>query len=182
MIQIRVHGRGGQGAVTLAHILCASATYEGKYGQSCMAATVERRGAPVEAYGRIGDRPIAERGAIISPDYVIVLNPMLVKAVNVEAAMKDGGKLVVNSPKDLGLKHETTYIDATTIAVDILKTPITNTVMIGAFAAATGLFSLDSLEKGTRLILSRFSKEKLDLNVKAIKAGYEEVKCGKGVH
>ena len=98
------------------------------------------------------------------------------------AAMKDDGKLVVNSPKDLGLKHETTYIDATTIAVNILKSPITNTVMLGAFAAATGLFSLDSLEKGTRLILSRFSKEKLDLNIKAIKAGYEEVKRGKGVH
>jgi len=147
-----------------------------------MAATVERRGAPVEAYGRIGDRPIAERGAVLAPDYVIVLNPMLVKAVNVEAAMKDGGKLVVNSPKDLGLKHDTTYLDATAIAVDILKTPITNTVMLGAFSATTGLISLEALEKGTRLILSRFSKEKLDLNVKAIKAGYEEVKRGKGVH
>ena len=182
MIQIRVHGRGGQGAVTFAHILCASATYEGKYGQSCMAATVERRGAPVEAYGRIGDRPIAERGAVLAPDYVIVLNPMLAKAVNLEMGMKDSGKLIVNSPKDLGLKHETTYIDATPIAVDLLKTPITNTVMLGAFAATTGLISLDSLEKGARLILSRFSKEKLDLNVKAIKAGYEEVKRGKGVH
>jgi pyruvate ferredoxin oxidoreductase gamma subunit len=182
MIQIRVHGRGGQGAVTFAHILCASASYEGKYGQSCMAATVERRGAPVEAYGRIGDKPIAERGVVLAPDYVIVLNPMLAKAVNLEMGMKDGGKLVVNSPKDLGLKHDTTYLDATAIAVDMLKTPITNTVMLGAFAAATGLFSLDSLEKGTRLILSRFSKDKLDLNVKAIKAGYEEVKRGKGVH
>jgi pyruvate ferredoxin oxidoreductase gamma subunit len=147
-----------------------------------MAATVERRGAPVEAYGRIGDKPIAERGVILAPDFVIVLNPMLVKAVNVEAGMKDSGKLVVNSAKDLGLKHETTYIDATTIAVNLLKTPITNTVMLGAFAAATGLISLDSLGKGIRLILSRFSKEKLDLNIKAIKAGYEEVKRGKGVH
>jgi len=96
--------------------------------------------------------------------------------------MKDGGKLVINSPKDLGLKHETTYIDATAIALELLKTPITNTVMLGAFAAATGLISLDSLGKGIRLILSRFSKEKLDLNIKAIKAGYEEVKRGKGVH
>jgi 2-oxoacid:acceptor oxidoreductase gamma subunit (pyruvate/2-ketoisovalerate family) len=147
-----------------------------------MAATVERRGAPVEAYGRIGEKPIAERGAVLAPDYVIVLNPMLAKAVNLEMGMKDSGKLVVNSPKDLGLKHETTYIDATAIAVDILKTPITNTVMLGALAAATGLISLDSLEKGTRLILSRFSKDKLDLNIKAIKAGYEEVKRGKGVH
>jgi len=182
MIQIRVHGRGGQGAVTFAHILCASATYKGKFGQSCMAATVERRGAPVEAYGRIGDKPIAERGAILTPDFVVVLNPMLATAVNLEAGMKDDGKLVVNSSKDLGLKHKATYVDATPIAFKILKMPITNTVMLGAFAAATGLFSLNSLEKGARLILSRFSEEKLNLNVEAIKAGYDEVKRGKSIH
>lgn len=182
MIQIRVHGRGGQGAVTFAHILCASATYDGKYGQSCMAATVERRGAPVEAYGRIGNKPISERGVILAPDYVVVLNSQLMKTVNVEMGMKDNGKLIINSPKGLQLKHEATCLDATTIAVDLLKTPITNTVMLGAFAAATGLVSLDSLEKGIRLILARFSKDKLELNIKAIKAGYEEVKRGKGVH
>ena len=138
MIQVRVHGRGGQGAVTFAHILCASATFENKFGQSCMAPTVERRGAPVEAYGRIGDKFIAERGVIVAPDYVVVLNPMLVKAVNVEAGMGDSGMLVVNATKDLGLNHEATYIDATQIANDILNIPITNTVMLGAFAAATG--------------------------------------------
>jgi pyruvate ferredoxin oxidoreductase gamma subunit len=178
MIQVRVHGRGGQGAVTFAHILCASATFENKFGQSCMAPTVERRGAPVEAYGRIGDKPIAERGVIVAPDYVVVLNPMLAKAVNLEAGMGDSGKLVVNAPKDLGLNHEATFIDATQIAYDILNIPITNTVMLGAFAAATGIISLDSIEKGTRLILSRFSEDKLNLNIKAIKAGYEEVKRG----
>ncbi|HEY50152.1 MAG TPA: pyruvate ferredoxin oxidoreductase [Dehalococcoidia bacterium] len=178
MIQVRVHGRGGQGAVTFAHILCASATYEGKYGQSCMAPTVERRGAPVEAYGRIGDKPIAERGVVLAPDYVVVLNPMLVTAVNVEGGLGDSGKLIVNSGKDLELGHEAVYLDATSIALDILKIPITNTVMLGAFAATTGIMSLDSMEKGARLILARFSDEKLNSNIKAMKAGYEEVKRG----
>ncbi len=182
MIQVRIHGRGGQGAVTFSHILCASATYDGKYGQSCMAPTVERRGAPVEAYGRIGDKPIAERGVVLAPDFVVVLNPMLATAVNVEAGVGDSGKLVVNSAKDLGLNHEATYIDATSIAFDILKLPITNTVMLGALSAATGLISLDSIEKGARLMLSRFSEEKLNSNIEAIRAGYEEVKRGKGVH
>jgi 2-oxoacid:acceptor oxidoreductase gamma subunit (pyruvate/2-ketoisovalerate family) len=168
--------------VTFAHILCASASYEGKYGQSCMAPTVERRGAPVEAYGRIGDKPIAERGVIVAPDYVVVLNPMLVKAANVEAGLVNGGKLVVNSASDLGLSHEATYIDATSIAFDILKVPITNTVMLGAFVAATGLMSLDIFEKGARLILSKFSEEKLNSNFEAMRAGYEEVKSGKGIH
>ncbi len=182
MLKIRVHGRGGEGAVTFAHVLCASATYDGKYGQSCMGAAFERRGAPVEAYGRIGDRPIAERGTMTDPDIVVVLNPLLTSAVNVEAGMSDGGKLVVNSPGDLSLGHEAIYIDATSIALKILKIRIVNTVMLGALAAATGLVSLESLEKGARLMLSRFSEQKLNLNVEAIGAGYKEVKRGKAVH
>lgn len=182
MIKVRVHGRGGQGAVTFAHILCASATYEGKHGQSCMAPTVERRGAPVEAFGRIGDKFIAERGAILTPDFVVVLNPMLVKAVNVEAGMPEKGELVVNSVEKLGLNHKAVFLDATSIALDILKLPITNTVMLGAFAAATNIISLQSLEKGTRFILNRFSEKKLNSNIEAIKAGYEEVKSGKSIH
>lgn len=182
MVKVRVHGRGGQGAVTFAHVLCASASFEGKFGQSCMAPTVERRGAPVEAYGRIGDKPIAERGAILDPDIVVVLNPMLVTAVNVEMGMKEDGRILINSAKEVGLKHPTTHVDATAIAFKILKMPITNTVMLGAFAATTGLISLPSLEKGARIILASFSREKLELNLEAIRAGYEEVKHGKTVH
>ncbi len=178
MLRIRVHGRGGEGAVTFAHMLCASATFDGKFGQSCMGAAIERRGAPVEAYGRIGDRRVAERGAIVAPDIVTVLNPTLTSAVNVEAGISDGGKVIVNSASDLGLKHDTVYLDASSIAQNILKVPITNTVMLGAFGAATGLVSLDALEKGARLILAKFSEEKLERNIEAIRAGYEEVKRG----
>ncbi|MGB3129343.1 MAG: 2-oxoacid:acceptor oxidoreductase family protein [Dehalococcoidia bacterium] len=179
MIKVRVHGRGGEGAVTFAHILCASVRFDGKFGLSCMSPAVERRGAPVEAYGRIGDRRIAERGNIAKPDIVTVLNPALTQAVNIEAGMPEGGKLIVNARKDLQLSHETVYINATSIAMRILKVPITNTVMLGAFAAATGLVTLESLGKGTRLILgSRFPEEKLQRNLEAIRAGYEEVKRG----
>lgn len=179
MIKVRVHGRGGEGAVTFAHVLCASVRFDGKFGQSCMGAAVERRGAPVEAYGRIGDRRIAERGSIAKPDIVTVLNPVLTQAVNVEAGMNEGGQLIVNARKDQGLSHETVYLDATTIAVKILGVPITNTVMLGAFAAATGLVTVESVEKGARLIFGpRFSEEKLERNLEAIRAGYEEVKRG----
>jgi len=178
MIKVRVHGRGGQGAVTFAHILCASATYEGKFGQSCQGVTIERRGAPVEAYGRIGGKPITERGVILDPDFVVVLNPMLVGVVNLEAGLSDAGRLVVNSARNLGFKHESTYIDANPIAMKILKTPITNTIMLGAFAAVTELISIDSIEKGARTILANFSKEKLNLNLEAIKTGYEEARNG----
>jgi len=189
MLRIRVHGRGGEGAVTFANILCASTTYDGKYGQSCMSPAIERRGAPVEAYARVGDRKIGERGAILNPDIVVVLNPTLTKIANVEAGMSTEGRLVMNSHVDVGLQHESTYvdvglqhestyIDATPIALELLKIPITNTVMLGAFAAATDLVSLESLEKGARLILSRFSDEKLNRNIEAIRAGYKEVKRG----
>ena len=178
MLRIRVHGRGGEGAVTFANILCASTTYDDKYGQSCMSPAFERRGAPVEAYARVGDRKIGERGAILNPDIVVVLNPTLTKIANVEAGMSNKGRLVINSHVDVGLQHESTYIDATPIALELLKIPITNTVMLGAFAAATDLVSLESLEKGARLILSRFSDEKLNRNIEAIRAGYKEVKRG----
>ena len=182
MVKIRVHGRGGQGAVTFAHILCASVGYEGRFGQSCMAPTLERRGASVEAYARIDDEPVAERGAVLDPDYVVVLSPTLATVVSLEAGMGEGGKLVVNSDKVLRLKHKATYIDATSIALRILKIPINNTVMLGAFAAATGLISVRSLEKGAGIILSGFSEEKLKLNLEAIRAGYEEVKHGKNIY
>ena len=182
MLRIRVHGRGGEGAVTFAHVLCASATYDGKFGQSCMSPAIERRGAPVEAYARIGDRKVAERGAIVNPDIVVLLNPTLTTAVNIEAGMSDSGRIVANSNKDLGFGHESVYVDASSIAQRILKLPITNTTMLGAFAAATDLVTLDSLEKGVRLILARFSEQKLNLNMKAIRAGYEEVKRGQNVH
>lgn len=178
MLKIRVHGRGGEGAVTFAHVLCASVTYDGKFGQSCMSPAIERRGAPVEAYARIGDKKIAERGAITNPDIVVILNPTLVKIANVEAGMSDEGKIIINAKDDLGLQHESKYINATPLALDIIKVPITNTVMLGAFAAATGLVSLESLEKGARFILSRFSEKKLNSNIEAIKAGYNEVKRG----
>ncbi|MFC1847974.1 2-oxoacid:acceptor oxidoreductase family protein [Chloroflexota bacterium] len=178
MLRIRVHGRGGEGAVTFAHILCASATYDGKFGQSCMSPAIERRGAPVEAYARIGDKKVAERGAILNPDIVVLLNPTLVTAVNIEAGISDNGKIIANSKNDLSFGHESTYVDATSIAQRILKIPITNTTMLGAFAAATDLVSLDSLEKGIRLMLSRFSEQKLNLNIEAARAGYEGVKHG----
>jgi pyruvate ferredoxin oxidoreductase gamma subunit len=179
MIKVRVHGRGGEGAVTFAQILCASVRFDGKFGLSCMSPAAERRGAPVEAFARIGDKRIAERGNIAKPDIVTVLNPALTRIVNVEAGMNDGGKLIINARNDPGMSHATVYLDATSIALRILGVPITNTVMLGAFAAATGLVTLESLEKGTRLLLSsRFSEEKLQRNLEAIRAGYEEVKVG----
>ncbi|KAF0121133.1 MAG: pyruvate ferredoxin oxidoreductase gamma subunit [bacterium] len=177
MIRIRIHGRGGQGAVTFAHMLCLSATEEGKFGQSSQGQSWDRRGTPMEGYARIGNRPISERGFIVEPDYVVVLDSTIVGAVNLEAGMKDDGKVIVNSPVDLKFKHQSFCIDATSISLDKLKAPITNTAMLGAFAGATGLVCLDSVERGVRQILGKkFSEEVITNNIEAVRAAFNEVK------
>jgi len=177
MIGIRIHGRGGQGAVTFGHIISVAVTYEGKYGQSSQALTIERRGAPATGFARIGDRPIVERGMVTFPDYVVVIDPGMIRAVDVEAGLSQNGMVVANTPTDPKLKHPCVYIDATSIALDVLKRPITNTVMLGAFAAATNLVSMDSIDKGTRFILGKkVPEEFIELNVKAIHRAYEEAR------
>lgn len=175
MIRIRVHGRGGQGSVTFAHMLCLAATCEDKFVQSSQGQTWDRRGTPMEGYARIGDKPISERGLIIEPDYVVVLDPTIVTAVNVEAGMKDNGILVVNSPVDLKFKHQSFCIDATSIALKKLKSPITNTTMLGAFASVTDLIRLDSAEKGVEQMLGKkFPSEVIQNNIEAVRAAFKE--------
>lgn len=177
MIGIRVHGRGGQGAVTFAHILSVSATFENKYGQSSQGLTIERRGAPSVGYARIGDKPIAERGMISKPDYVVVIDPFVLKSTDVEAGLSDQGLVVINSSFDPELKHKYISLDATSIALDVIKKPITNTVMLGAFVAATDLVSIDNIEKGTRFILGKkASEDAVDANIKAIRRAYDTVR------
>jgi pyruvate ferredoxin oxidoreductase gamma subunit len=98
--------------------------------------------------------------------------------VDVETGMVEGGMLLVNAPKPLELKHKTTYVNARRIALEILKMPIPNTTMLGAFAAATGLVSLASLERCVPLMLGWLSQEKQNANIQAVRAAYEEVKRG----
>lgn len=174
MIRIRIHGRGGQGAVTFAHMLSLAATFEGKYGQSSQGQTWDRRGTPIEGYARISDRPITERGFILEPDYVVILDPTIVAAVNPEVGLQDKGEIIANSPRSLPLRHKVHHVDATSIALERLGAPITNTVMLGAFAAATHLVTLDSIEKGVRTILGKKrTEETIQRNLEAVKAAYE---------
>jgi pyruvate ferredoxin oxidoreductase gamma subunit len=176
-IGIRIHGRGGQGAVTFGHIIAVAATYEGKYGQSSQALTIERRGAPATGFARIGDRPIVERGMVTLPDYVVVIDPDMLRAVDVEAGLAKDGIVVANSTVAPQLKHRCVHIDATAIALEVLKRPITNTVMLGAFVAATNLVTMDSIDKGARFILGKKVPDKLiELNIKAIHRAYEAAK------
>jgi pyruvate ferredoxin oxidoreductase gamma subunit len=175
MIEIRFHGRGGQGAVTAAEILAKAAFEDGKYCQAFPFFGAERKGAPVMAFSRINDTPIRRRYQVYNPDYVIVLDDTLLDAVDVLSGLKKDGKVIINTKNDLDLGKdiESYSIDATGIALDILGVPIVNTVMLGAFAAATGIVSLDSIIKVTKETFPGKIGEK---NAKATQIAYEKIK------
>jgi len=179
MYEIRIHGRGGQGAVTAAQILAIAAFYEGKETQAFPRFGTERRGAPVEAFTRIDDKKIYLRSAVYNPDIVIVLDPSLLSSVNVTEGLKKNGKIIINSsksPKELGIKDFKVYtVDVSSIALKIFGANMVNTAMLGALAAISGLFSLDSLNKA---IEDRFKDKKdvIEKNKQAIKEVYEKLK------
>ena len=151
MIEIRFHGRGGQGAVTSAEMLALAAIGEGKYAQAFPSFGPERRGAPVVAFCRIDEKPIKIRANISEPDLVVVLDASLLKIVNVAAGLKPNGVLVTNTKEDpvkvketLKIKNRLAAVDATKIATEILKLPITNTTMLGALIKAWEVVKKDS--------------------------------------
>lgn len=175
MIEIRFHGRGGQGAVTAAEILAKAAFEDGKYCQAFPFFGAERKGAPVVAFSRIADSPIRRRYQVYNPNYVIVLDETLLEAVDVLSGLKEGGKVLINSTDqvDLGDNIESYNIDATEIALEILGVPIVNTVMLGAFASETGIVTLNSLVKVTKETFPGKIGEK---NAKAVQMAYEQIK------
>ena len=168
MIEIRFHGRGGQGAVTAANILASAAFKQGKYVQAFPFFGVERRGAPVTAFTRIDDKPIRIKTQIYEPDIVVVLDPSLLETVDVTAGLKDGGTVIVNTEKSKEevlekLKKKPAklaLVDATTIALDILGLPITNTAILGAVAKATGVVELKYVQEAIKETFSGTLGEK----------------------
>ena len=175
MIEIRFHGRGGQGAVTAAEILAKAAFEDGKYVQAFPFFGVERRGAPVMAFTRIDDKPIRRRYQVYKPDYVVVLDDGLLEVVDVFSGLKNEGMVILNTTNEAPSHKgsETHVIDATGIALDKLGLPIVNTVMLGAFAGATGKVTLDSIIK---IIKETFPGKIGENNAEAAQAAYEHVK------
>ena len=181
MIEIRIHGRGGQGAVIASKVLAAAVFQEGKYAQSFPAFGVERRGAPVMAFTRIDDQPVRIRCQIYEPDHIVVLDPTLIEAVDVTAGLKEGGWILINSERDptafdLPARYRVATVDASSIAIKYRlgpKTaPIVNTAILGAFARATGIVSLEALAQAVRDAVPL----KPDENVAATKEAYLEVR------
>ncbi len=178
MIEIRWHGRGGQGAVTSAEILSQAAISEGKYAQAFPSFGPERRGAPVLAFVRIDPhRPIRVRSSITEPDVVVVLDPGLLSIVNVASGLKPGGIVIVNTTKtpaqireQFKIKAKVATVGATKIAQEVLGVNIVNTTMIGAVIKASNVVTLESTYEPLRNRFGRLG----DRNIESMKRAYTE--------
>lgn len=161
MLQIRIHGRGGQGVVTAAEMLSIAAFAQGRHAQAFPSFGSERTGAPVIAYCRIANQPIRLREPIVAPDVLIVQDPTLLHQVDVFQGLKPDGFVLINSKKtfpELGLadiearfRHERlTTVPATEMALKHLGRPLPNAVLLGGFAALSGLITLDAVAHAIR--------------------------------
>lgn len=154
MRELRIHGRGGQGAVIASKVLAVAVFREGRWVQSFPAFGVERRGAPVTAFLRIDDAPIQLRCEIVAPDDLIVLDPTLLEAIDITTGLKPGGSILINSPlaptayAHLG-NFRIATVDASALArkhgLGSKTQPIVNTAIVGAFASCSGQVSLDAV-------------------------------------
>ncbi len=178
LVEIRWHGRGGQGSVTSTELLAQAAINEGKYAQAFPSFGPERRGAPVQAFLRINSKePIRVRADITQPDVVVVLDPGLLRIVNVTSGLKENGMLIVNTTRpsqdikaEFKVKQKLATIDATKIARELLGVPITNTTMVGALIKATGVVELESLVEPLKKRFGRIAER----NINAMRKAYEE--------
>lgn len=186
MIEVRFHGRGGQGAVLAAELLAQAAFLDGRVPQSFPFFGVERRGAPVTSFTRLDDRPIGVRTMITAPDLVVVLEPGLLLSQPVADGLKAGGLLLVNTrrpPGELRLHApgRIATVDATQIALahglGSPTLPIVNTAMLGAIAKASGIVPLSAVERA----VERFVPAKATENRLAAQDGFATVQVVDGV-
>jgi 2-oxoacid:acceptor oxidoreductase gamma subunit (pyruvate/2-ketoisovalerate family) len=180
MIEIRTHGRGGQGAVIASEILADAFFLEKKFVQAFPAFGVERRGAPVVSFTRVSDGEIRERCEIYEPDHLIVLDPVLLDTVNITVGLKEGGWIVINTNRDMQeseilKKFRVATVDANSIALKYglgsRSAPIVNTAIVGAFAGATKLVGLEAVLGA----IAEFVPQRKENNQKAAEEAFNSV-------
>jgi len=184
MLQIRIHGRGGQGVVTAAEMLSIAAFEQGRHAQAFPSFGSERTGAPVVAFCRIDDREIRLREPILAPDVLIVQDPTLLHQVDVFQGLQPDGYVLINSKRsfdELGLAdiaerfraERLITVPATEIALKHLFRPLPNAVLLGGFAALSGLITLDAVSHAIR---AKFAGKVADANVAAAGEAFEVVR------
>ena len=184
LYEVRFHGRGGQGAVMAAQALAVAAFHDGYSAIAFPFFGAERRGAPVLAFTRFGEERLRVRTQVYEPHFVVVLDESLIETVDVLAGLRAGGMVIVNTTRApnrlvLSKKAKSATVDATSVALKYTKQAAVNTAMLGAFAKATGLISLEGVEAGIMEVFGRrLSKEIADRNVAAARAAYEATQTG----
>lgn len=182
MYEIRMHGRGGQGAVMGAELLAKALVDEGKYCIAIPAFGFERRGAPVVAYLRFDDKTIRRHTNIYNPDCVICIDPTLPESVNIFDGVADNSTLVMCTKKSLEeIKidpkiKKVGLCDGVSIALEVIgrRPPITNTIMLGALIKTTGIIAIESINNSMGEMA--FRDAILEKNIEAAKKGYDETK------
>lgn len=171
MKEIRIHGRGGQGTVTAAELLAMAVFYDGKYSQAFPHYGVERRGAPIESYVRIDDKPIRLRSQVYSPDYLIIMDMTLIDLPQVLAGAHKDTMVLVNSEHTPKIKKLKCYnIPATSIALEAIGKPsLINTSLMSAFIAIIDLVKFDSLIKAAEQRFETKGEEIIKKNIIAMK-------------
>lgn len=180
MIEIRIHGRGGQGNVVAAYLIAMAAFEEGRYGQAFPNFGAERRGAPVMAFVRIADKPIQQRNQVLAPAFLIVQDQALLQIPGVTDGLLANGKILVNSNLTSAvisaqLRKEVIAIPAANLAKQVLGRPMPNTALLAAFFSLTGLLSLESLAK---VLKHRFKDAVLEKNLQLIEQAAQQVQAG----
>lgn len=187
MIEIRWHGRGGQGAKTAALLFAEAALATGKYIQAFPEYGPERMGAPVQSFDRISDTPITLHCGITEPDYVVILDPTLMDSVPVVDGLKADGKVIVNTSfssadiaKRLGISEKQVFVvNASKIAMDTIGLDIPNTPMFGALVKVIGTLALEGVIEDTKHKLEQKFRHKPQVisgNLDSIRRAYNEVK------
>jgi len=177
MIEMRFHGRGGQGAVTSAELVAQAAIDRGKYALAFPSFGPERRGAPVVAFARVDDAKVRLRYKVYNPDAVIVLDPSLLDISSPTDGIRENGVLVINTShapqairKQLSYRGKLAIVDASKIAREAIGLPITNTTMVGALVKATEVLDIEALVEPFRRRFGKIAAK----NIEAMKRAWSE--------
>ena len=187
LLEVRWHGRGGQGAKTASQFLAEAALELGKAIQAFPEYGPERAGAPIRTYTRISNHQIRVHSPVTSPDAVVVIDPTLLESVDATEGLGDKGILVVNTSESAGAirkktnfkKGKVVVCDATKISLETLGIPMPNTPMLGALLKASPIVPIEALEKNVRKkFLKKIGEKKTEANIKAINRAFREAKIG----
>ncbi|MBM4146526.1 MAG: pyruvate synthase [Nitrospira sp.] len=188
IVEIRWHGRGGQGTVTAAKVLADACLSGGRHVQAFPEYGPERAGAPLRAYNRVSSKELRMHCPVLNPQVVSVVDATLLDSINVAEGATKNALFVVNTSKDpgeiraklnAGSEQKVFTVDASKIAMECIGRALPNAPMLGALCKMTGLITLDHLLEDVRKSFGKkFSQKIIDGNLEATRRGYEEVKEG----